>query len=148
MRILKATISLIALAFTSSLLLAAQPNWIAVTPDNNAWLDTASVKRVEGKLLIWFIHNTANAETYPYARPGLIYGSSVYKSTATLYSIDCKTGKWATLQTGYYSEQKLTGEYLGGTTTPDNAVSFSYPIPGSIGSSDVDVACSIFSSKK
>ncbi|BBP01471.1 hypothetical protein SFSGTM_21790 [Sulfuriferula nivalis] len=132
MHTLKSLFALVVLVFTSDLSLAAQPNWVAITPDNGDWLDTASAKHVDGKLLVWIIHNMAKAEIYPYARPGVMYGTTFYKSITELDSIDCKAGKLATLQTAFYTEENMKGEFLGSTTTPDAAVLFSYPIPGVI----------------
>ena len=147
MTTLKAAFALAVLVCATNQLSAAQPNWVAVTPGNGAWLDVASIKRVDGKLLVWFVHDTTKAEAYPYARPGVL-GTTFYKSTTTLYSIDCKAGNWATLQVAYYTEERMTGEFLGSSTTPDNAISFSYPIPGTVGSSNVDFVCGRFGDKK
>ncbi len=145
MRISKETLALALLLVTApGLLLAAEPIWVAVMPDTGPWVDSASVKHVDGKILAWFVHNTTKPEVYPYA--GQVFGET-YKSTANLYSIDCKLGRWAELQSAYYTEPKMTGDFIGGTTTPDSVVSFSYPIPGTVGSADVAFACDHFASK-
>jgi len=146
MRLNKKALLLALLITVSKLSFAAAPNWVAIIPDGS-WLDAASVKHVGGKLLIWFVHNTTKPEVYPYAAVGTTYGAT-YSSTADLFSIDCKVGRWAELQIAYYTEPKMTGNFLGSITTPDSAVSFSYPIPGTVGSSEFDFACSRFARKK
>jgi hypothetical protein len=131
-------------------LAAADPQWVEVTiAGDGATInaDIASVKQVEGKTLVWFLTSGGTAKKLPMYNADHPAGTT-YKSLVTLQSFDCVKGRSASLQASYYSEEDMSGEHLGSITTPDVAVSFSYPTPGTVGNAQLDYACKYLSLKK
>lgn len=131
-------------------LAAAEPQWTEVAKASDGATsnaDVASVKQVEGNTLVWFLTTGGAAEKYPYYNSKYPMGTT-YKSLVVLQAFDCTKGRSATLQISYYSEENMTGEHLGSMTTPDKDVSFSYPTPGTVGSAQLDYACTYLSPKK
>jgi hypothetical protein len=139
----------VGIALTTTLF-AADPQWVEVATAGDGAVtsaDTASVKHVEGKTLVWFLTSGAAGETLPLYSSKYPSGTS-YKSQVALQSFDCVKGRSATLQISYYSEENMTGEHLGSTTASDDKLFFSYPTPGTVGSAQLDYVCKYLSLKK
>lgn len=131
-------------------LAAAQPQWAEVTKagdEATIYADIASVKYLDGKILVWFLTTGGPAEKFPYYNSKYPLGTN-YKSSVVLQSFDCVKGRSATLQASYYSEETMSGEHLGSMTTPDKDISFSYPTPGTVGSAQMDYVCTYYLSLK
>ena len=148
-RFLKAFV--VSVAFVTVLpLFAGAPVWVEIgtsAEGDKTFADVESVKYVDGNILVWLLTNYATEQPYPYPNPKFPAGVN-YVSAVGLNSFDCKRGRFAILQASYYAMEDMKGALLGSYNVPDKKISFYYPTPGTMGSTDLDFVCAKFETKK
>jgi hypothetical protein len=134
------SILLIALLAASSAIADAS-NWTAVTSNDATsveYVDTNSLSIRYGQVTALFLKNYDDPQTD---------GRKPYLSTKVLRMFDCSQQRIAVLTVSRYAERDARGEVVDSQSRPPEQVVLDKAPPQSIGATEIDLVCSLWSKR-